>query len=125
MVRHGLTVYLHVGPPKTGSTYLQDVLWRNRPLLRSRGVALPGSRSADHFYAALDLRGIRFGGYDNPQVSGAWERLSEQALRSSAGSSASRSLSKAVISHEVLAGADEEQIMRAVASFAPASACVV
>lgn len=117
MPRHRLTVYLHVGPPKTGSTYLQDLLWRNRKLSRSRGVDLPGSRPVDHFYAALDLRGIDFGGHSNPEVAGAWKRLAIQALATD--------LPKVVISHEVLAGATVPEIQSAVSSLAPASVHVV
>jgi hypothetical protein len=115
--RHRLSVYLHVGPPKTGSTYLQDALWRNRRLSRSRDVDLPGSRPLDHFYAALDLRGIDFGGHVNPKVPGAWKRLAASAV--------STDLGKVVISHEVLAGATVEQIEFAVTSLAPASVHVV
>lgn len=114
--RHRLTVYLHVGPPKTGTTYLQDVLWRNRALSRSHDLDLPGSR-VDHFQAALDLRGISFGGYDNPDVHGAWDRLVGQALQTDLG--------KVLISHEVLAGATDSQIEQAVSSLAPATVHVV
>jgi len=32
---------VHVGAPKTGSTYLQAVLWRNRAALRAAGVLYP------------------------------------------------------------------------------------
>jgi len=67
-------VYLHVGPPKTGTTYLQDVLWQNQARLGELGVTVPG-RQVDHFQAALDLRGISFGGFDDPTVPGAWARL--------------------------------------------------
>jgi hypothetical protein len=115
--RHRLTVYLHVGPPKTGTTFLQGVLWRNRSLSRSRGLDLAGSRPVDHFYAALDLRGISFGGHDNPDVAGAWDRLAAQALSSDLG--------KVLISHEVLAGASTAEIVRAVSSLAPAHVHVV
>jgi hypothetical protein len=115
--RHRLTVYLHVGPPKTGTTYLQDVLWRNRSLSRSRDLDLAGARPVDHFYAALDLRGINFGGHVNPDVAGAWDRLAARALATDLG--------KVVISHEVLAGATKAEINRAVASLAPARVHVV
>lgn len=102
--RSNPVVYLHVGPPKTGTTYLQDVLWHNRGLLATAGVTFPGSGRADHFRAALDLRGIAFGGYDNPDTHGAWPRLAQRALTAAT--------SRCVISHEVFAGADEEQIAR-------------
>lgn len=114
---HRPTVYLHVGPPKTGTTFLQDVLWRNRRLSRSRDLDLPGSHPIDHFQAALDLRAINFGGHQNPEVAGAWNRLVAKALRTDRG--------KVVISHEVLAGASVAEIGRAVRSFAPARVHVV
>lgn len=117
MSRHRLTVYLHIGPPKTGTTYLQDVLWRNRPLSRSRDLDLPGSRAVDHFHAALDLRDISFGAHENPEVPGAWNRLAARALATDLG--------KVLISHEVLAGASVAEIGRAVSSLAPARVHVV
>jgi hypothetical protein len=98
------TIYVHIGPPKTGTTYLQQVLWANRELLRTRDVDFPGSSLASHFHAALDLREIRFGGYDNPDVPGAWARLAGQALASRCAS--------VVISHEVFGGSTPEQIAR-------------
>ncbi|WP_278258105.1 hypothetical protein [Nocardioides convexus] len=35
-------VLLHVGTPKTGTSYLQDVLFQNRSRLLKQGVSLPG-----------------------------------------------------------------------------------
>ncbi len=110
-------VYLHIGPPKTGTTYLQDVLWRNRGRLLTHGVAVPGRRSVDHFYAALDLRGIAFGGFDSPETAGAWRRLVHRTVRTDA--------PVAVISHEVFAGADEAHIARLVADLADTEVHVV
>ncbi len=98
------SIYLHIGPPKTGTTYLQDVVWRNRQRLRRAGVSLPGSRSTDHFHAALDLRDIQFGGYDNPEAHGAWPRLVAETARAGT--------AKALISHELLAGATPDEIAR-------------
>jgi hypothetical protein len=109
-------VYLHVGPPKTGTTFLQDVLWRNRETLSTRGLTVPGGKLADHFHAALDLRGIAFGGYDNPAVPGAWDRITARARGAAV---------KAVITHEVLAGADVAQVGRAVSDLAPCEVHVV
>ena len=31
-------VFLHIGEPKTGTTFLQQVMWRNRSELAARGV---------------------------------------------------------------------------------------
>ncbi len=41
-------VFLHIGAPKSGTTYLQTLLWANQDRLRDAGVLLPGSRSLDH-----------------------------------------------------------------------------
>ena len=104
-------IYLHVGPPKTGTTYLQDVLWGNRPRLAELGFAFPGHRLADHFHAALDLRGMQFGGYDHPDVPGAWTRLAKAATASGQ--------PRVIVSHEIFGGADEQQIARLAADLAP------
>lgn len=96
-------VYVHVGPAKTGTTYLQDVLWRNRDRLREQGLLFPGRGPVAHFHAALDLRDIKFGGHDDPRVAGAWDRLATQAREAP---------TAAIITHEILAGADDDQIER-------------
>jgi hypothetical protein len=49
-------VYLHIGAPKTGTTYLQEVLFRNRARLAEHGVLYPGDSTAAHYAAVLDLR---------------------------------------------------------------------
>ncbi len=122
--RRALTIYLHIGPPKTGTTYLQDIVWRNRDSMRQRDLAFPG-RPGEHFHAALDLRGIAFGGYDNPTVAGAWSRLAAKALASPTGKALASPTGKALISHEILAGATPDEIERAVASLRPATVQVV
>jgi len=91
-------------------------MWRNRERLAEQGYAFPG-RPVDHFRAALDLREIDFGGYDDPLAEGAWEPFAAEALKS-----ARRGI---VVSHEVLAAASSEQIGTAVRSFAPADVHVV
>lgn len=48
-------LFLHVGLPKTGTTYLQEVLWANRDALRERRLLLPGERRT-HLLASLDVR---------------------------------------------------------------------
>ncbi|MFL6179992.1 MAG: hypothetical protein ACJ73J_05385 [Actinomycetes bacterium] len=35
-------IYLHIGAPKTGTTYLQDMLWANKDILDQSGVLVPG-----------------------------------------------------------------------------------
>jgi hypothetical protein len=65
-------VFLHIGAPKTGTTYLQNILFTNRAALRRDGLLYPGNAVRSHFWAIQDLREIAFHGHVDPQVSGAW-----------------------------------------------------
>jgi hypothetical protein len=96
-------VLLHVGTPKTGTSYLQDVLFRNREQLAAAGSLYPADRFDAHFLAALDLMRMPWGGLE-AQAIGAWERLA---------ASVRRSHGDAIISHEILATASRAQIGRA------------
>jgi hypothetical protein len=49
-------LYLHIGEPKTGTTFLQDALWGNRARLAAQGLLLPGYSDRDHSRASRDLR---------------------------------------------------------------------
>ncbi len=103
-------VLLHVGTPKTGTSYLQDVLFRNREVLAAAGIAYPADRHDSHFLAALDLMQLPWGGLQSDAI-GAWDDLAAQvreALSAGAGT--------AVISHEILATASRAQIGRALES---------
>jgi hypothetical protein len=95
-------VYVHVGAPKTGTTFLQGVLAKNRRLLRRRGLLYPGP-GADHFLAAQDLVGP-FRNTADPRIAGAWGRL----LSAIRGGSATAAL----ISHETLMTVTPEQMAR-------------
>ena len=50
-------VFIHIGAPKTGTTFLQDVLWHHRADLAARGVLFTRERYDEHYRASLDLRG--------------------------------------------------------------------
>lgn len=102
-------VYLHIGGPKTGTTYLQEVLWRNRMALRDGGVLYPGSRPDAHFRAAQDLLGQSFNNHADPEVPGTWQGLVDEAKRHEGTS---------VVSHELLGLASEEDVDRALRSLA-------
>ncbi|MGH8860875.1 MAG: hypothetical protein ACRDVG_06510 [Jatrophihabitantaceae bacterium] len=110
-------VYLHVGEPKCGTTFLQHVLWGNRSPLARQGVLLPGASEHDQFRATQDLRDA-VQPADDPagSWSGEWDILARQAL------GADR---VAIISHEMLAGATPEQADRAVRSLTPAEVHIV
>jgi hypothetical protein len=110
-------VILHIGEPKTGTTFLQQVMWRNRTELAAQGVVLPGHHPQDHYRATQDLRGIPKLP-DDPAApwTGEWEILAGQARQANR---------VAVISHELFSAADGEQADRAVRSLQPAEVHIV
>lgn len=65
---------LHIGAPKTGTTFLQAVLFRNQQRLREHGVLVPGLGRALHGNAATGVRQGP-GGRKYPQ----WQRLLQEA----------------------------------------------
>jgi hypothetical protein len=67
-------VLLHVGTPKTGTSYLQDVLFRNVTPLAHAGIRYPADRFDSHFLAALDLMRMPWGGLESEAI-GAWDEL--------------------------------------------------
>ena len=110
-------VVLHIGEPKTGSTFLQQVMWHNRAPLAAQGVVLPGHHPQDHFRASQDLRGMEKLPSDPAgSWAGEWDILARESKL------APRA---AVISHELFAAADAEHARQAVASLDPAEVHVV
>jgi hypothetical protein len=108
---------MHIGEPKTGTTFLQQVLWRNRTELAAQGVTLPGHHPQDHYRATQDLREIKKLPSDPAgSWSGEWEILASQARQAG---------HIAIISHELFAAADEQQADRAVTSLQPADVHIV
>jgi len=107
-------VFLHVGTPKSGTTYLQSVLWQNREQLRADGLLVPGRRLRDHNLAAQGLR------LDPAAVPGrraaTWKRFLEHVRGWP---------HDAVISNEWLTRTTPEQAARALAALAPAEVHVV
>jgi hypothetical protein len=49
-------VFIHVGLPKTATTYLQTILWASRDQLRAEGLLLPGQERRDHLWASRVVR---------------------------------------------------------------------
>ena len=99
-------VLLHVGTPKTGTSYLQDVLFRNRPVLEKHDILYPAERFDGQFLAALDLMRLPWGGLEREAV-GAWDRMAAR-VRDWDGTT--------IISHEILATASRSQAGRALES---------
>jgi hypothetical protein len=99
-------VLLHVGTPKTGTSYLQEVLFRNQPVLAEAGITYPADRFDGQFLAALDLMKLPWGGLQAEAI-GAWDRLAA-AVREASGT--------AIVSHEILATASRAQVGQALQS---------
>jgi hypothetical protein len=103
-------VLLHVGAPKTGTSFVQDILFTNREALRKRGILYAADRHDAHFLAALDLMELPWGGLEREAV-GAWDRLAA-AVREWP--------ETAIISHEIFGTASRVQVARAMESLATA-----
>jgi hypothetical protein len=100
-------VYVHIGAPKTGTTYLQDRLGRNVKELAAHDVHIPTraplmSSGTFHFRAALDLMGQDWGGPPG-HAQGAWDAMVRRVRRANGTS---------IISHEILAPAAPEAVAR-------------
>jgi hypothetical protein len=108
-------VYLHVGTPKSGTSYLQDKLALNRDELERQGLEYLRTRTGNHFEAALDLIGDTWAG-EEKAARGRWDALSQMARRSE---------HDVLISHEILAAADADGVARAMASLADLEVHVV
>jgi hypothetical protein len=103
-------VYLHVGSPKTGTTFLQEVLWSQKEQARDQGLLLPLGAFFDHYLATLAVREIDPQPQDAERAAGVWGRIVE-AAHDWAGD--------VLVSHELFAPASAEQAQRAVAAFGP------
>jgi len=110
-------IYVHIGEPKTGTTFLQRALWGNRAWLAAQGVVLPGYEWRDHNRASRDLRGaVREASDPTDPWTGDWDVLAGQALLAP---------EAAVISDEILAACYPEQADRAVRSLLAAEVHIV
>jgi hypothetical protein len=113
-------VYVHVGPLKTGTTYLQGVLWNNQELLAQRGVCLPLSAFGQQTRAVMGLMDKRLHRdvTADPQVSrNKWQALVDEVQAWDGPA--------AVLSMEFLCEAREPAIRRLVEDFSPAQVHVV
>lgn len=96
---------LHVGLPKSGTTFLQRSLAENAEALGDRGVLYPQTDDDVMFRAALDVRGNhKAWGRRRAEVEGEWDRLAGQAHAH---------VGTTVVSHELLGAACRRQVDRA------------
>ena len=108
-------VYVHIGAPKTGTTYLQERLYLNRSTLDAHGVSYPVGLHRDHFGAALDLTEKPWGTLGE-EMEGRWDSLAGRVRRANG---------HVVISHELFAAATLEQVKRAMRDLGDAEIHVV
>lgn len=109
-------VFLHIGLPKTATTYLQTILWANREVLEQQHVQLPGQARRDHLWSSRLIR-------EDPAFRGASERQRSawDRVRSDVAAWQGTSL----ISHEFFAAASAGQAGRAVADLQDAEVHLV
>lgn len=95
-------LFLHIGVPKSGSTYLQSVLSTNRAALREHGYAYPFVTQEGMFHAAVEMAGVpaRWG-LDPDRIRGTFAHLLRRGRRLGG---------IVVLSHEIFGGATPEQI---------------
>jgi hypothetical protein len=109
-------VFVHIGLPKTGTSYLQTILWSHRDELAATGMLVPGRERRDHLWASLVVRDDPRVARRNPRAPQAWQVvLDELAGWDRDG----------VISHEFFCSASAEQARRMVTELGPAEVHVV
>ncbi len=109
-------VFLHIGLPKTATTYLQTIMWAAPETMREQGLLLPGRGRADHLWTARTVGESPALETAFPAQKSAWERVRAEIEEWSG---------DAVITHEFLAAVSAEQAKRMVADLAPAEVHVV
>lgn len=104
------TVHLHVGSPKSGTTYLQRILDGNREALADAGVLVVGDAQVDRVQAALQLREDPRVAKLPPHRQRMWDELVAR-MRAWDGD-------RAILSYELLSAATPDQVARAMSDLA-------
>ncbi|MFT4009790.1 MAG: hypothetical protein QM655_07070 [Nocardioidaceae bacterium] len=106
-------IFLYIGLPKTGTTFIQTTMWHNRAALRRQGLLYPGRSRFDHFHASQELR-------TKPEVTRGrlpvWQSLAAAAANFDG---------DVLITHEFFSMFKPAQIRRCLASLPPAEIHVV
>lgn len=110
-------VVVHVGVPKSGTSFLQATLRENADRLAAQGVWHPAQQHRGMFHAALELTGNHPGwGVPQKRIAGTWAELCRQALRRGG---------TTVLSHELLSNVAAEDVAAALAPLEGAEVHVV
>src|SRR3954452_8592120 len=105
-------VFLHVGLPKTATTYLQTILWGNKDLLAQQGILLPGPERRFHYWCSRLVREeANFLERANERKRGAWDEVRAD-IEAWPGT--------ALVSHEFFGAATAEQAATMVEQLSPA-----
>lgn len=112
-----MIVYLHIGTPKSGTSYIQDICSANRERLAADGVLWPGAEWGDQVHAVRDVLALHPGGEVTDQATGAWGRFVAEV--------AAWSGRAVVLSMEWLVHATPEQVRYIVDSLHPHEVRVV
>ncbi|MGB0099773.1 MAG: hypothetical protein WBP61_05775 [Nocardioides sp.] len=95
-------LYLHVGLPKSGSTFLQSVVGGNRAALKEHGFVYPYVQQEGMFHAAVEMAGSPGQwGLTRAQVDGTFAAMLERGRRQGR---------TVVVSHEIFGAATPAQI---------------
>ena len=97
-------LFLHIGLPKSGTSFVQSLLADNRLPLKASGTIYPFVRPECMFHAAVEVRRQHeYWGLPHELIDGTWDALLRR-VRAFGGAG--------IISHEVLAAADADQVAR-------------
>ena len=110
-------VFLHIGAPKTGTTYLQHVLFNNAAALARDGVLYPYEDLGQSFRSAHDFCGSGWFGMSADRFRGEWDQIARSA-RGWTGDTA-------IVSSELLSAASPERVQRGLALLAPAEVHII
>lgn len=105
--------FLHIGTPKSGTTYVQSLWWQNRDALAEQRLLLPGGSEREQFHAAAVVRdnaGVLATMDDHQRR--AWDRLVDEVAEWEG---------DALISQEQLVEADDDHARDAVRRLAGVS----
>ncbi|MGH3470980.1 MAG: hypothetical protein ACRDPG_02910 [Nocardioidaceae bacterium] len=110
-------VFFHIGAPKTGTTYLQSILRKNKGGLARAGVLYPYESISESFDSMIDFRKTGWAGKPASRYDGAWENIAAR-IRSWHGHTV-------IVSHELLCSTALPQIKAGLAAVQPAEIHVI